>query len=262
VEQSIQTLSPAEKSVLRSHWDIIQNVDELGRSVSGFSSEVVTVAEERNIGRGNDIVGGAIEGTTRIAEHVFGNPNQAARGKAMGEIFEYVAKAGNAARSVRSRAVRAIRRGPISRPSAFTIRISPTIVSSRALVAQMDLMQKIVRGTKWVARGSMFVTVALSACKVAAAKPGERARTAAREAGSLVLGGATAAVAAYGVCNLILGLPTVGTSMLWCGLLVGGVAGAAGVSLGGKLGEKAYDGAAAVLDSNPGNDYFLEHVYW
>jgi hypothetical protein len=118
-------------------------------------------------------------------------------------------------------------------------------------------MSKIVRGTKIFAKGSLVVTVALSACKVVAAKPGERARVAASEAGGLVGGMAMGGLVAYGVCNLVFGLPTGGTSILWCGLVAGAVGGAAGVTLGNKVGEVVYDAAASRPAEPSGADYVL-----
>lgn len=52
-----------------------------------------------------------------------------------------------------------------------------------------------------------------------------------RAAGSIAVGGYGAAVG-YGACNIVFGLPSGGSSLLWCGIVVGG----AGAYLGGKYG--------------------------
>lgn len=56
-------------------------------------------------------------------------------------------------------------------------------------------------------------------------------------AGSIVGGVAGGGLAAYGVCNLMFGLETAGTSLLWCGLAVGAAGGYAGSKAGGWAGE-------------------------
>lgn len=60
-----------------------------------------------------------------------------------------------------------------------------------------------------------------------------------RFAGSTVGGAAGGFASAYGVCNLILGLPSGGTSLLWCGILAGGGGALLGGSLGAKGGQEA-----------------------
>ncbi|NOX43615.1 MAG: hypothetical protein GXP19_07775 [Gammaproteobacteria bacterium] len=52
-----------------------------------------------------------------------------------------------------------------------------------------------------------------------------------RFAGSVVGGGLGGYLAAYGACTVILALPSVGTSMLWCGIVVGGIGGLVGADL-------------------------------
>lgn len=53
--------------------------------------------------------------------------------------------------------------------------------------------------------------------------------------GGLAVGTGGGALAAWGVCTLALGIPTGGTSALWCGVLAGG----AGSAVGGYAGSKA-----------------------
>ncbi len=75
------------------------------------------------------------------------------------------------------------------------------------------------------------------------------ARTKYREGGRLVgsIGGGVAGgyLAAYGVCNMVLGLETAGTSLLWCAIIVGGTGGYFGSQIGGKkigdVGEVVYE---------------------
>lgn len=63
--------------------------------------------------------------------------------------------------------------------------------------------------------------------------------TVARSTGN-VLGGAAGTVAGYAACNLILGGPTFGTSLFWCGIGVGAGLGIVGGSVGGDLGGGLY----------------------
>ncbi len=49
-----------------------------------------------------------------------------------------------------------------------------------------------------------------------------------RLAGSIGGGAAGGALGGYVLCNLIFGLPSGGSSLLWCGIVVGGVGGVAG----------------------------------
>lgn len=53
-----------------------------------------------------------------------------------------------------------------------------------------------------------------------------------RLSGSLVIGAGGGFLATYGICNLMFGIETAGTSLLWCGIVVG----AAGGYFGGKYG--------------------------
>jgi hypothetical protein len=48
-------------------------------------------------------------------------------------------------------------------------------------------------------------------------------------------GGAVGAGVGYGACNLVLGAPTAGTSLLWCGIIVGGVGYAGSEAVGGLM---------------------------
>ena len=58
-----------------------------------------------------------------------------------------------------------------------------------------------------------------------------------RLSGSAVGGGLGGFLAPYLTCNLILGLETAGTSMLWCGLIAGGAGAYGGGTLFGMAGE-------------------------
>lgn len=66
--------------------------------------------------------------------------------------------------------------------------------------------------------------------------------------GSIIGGMAGGGLAAYGVCNLIFGLETAGTSLIWCGVAVGAAGGYAGSKAGGwsgeGLGEVVYEASA------------------
>jgi len=64
-----------------------------------------------------------------------------------------------------------------------------------------------------------------------------------RLTGSIVGGTGGGYAAAYGTCNLLFGLESAGTSLLWCGI----VAGVAGGYLGGKYGGKYLEGKGEVL---------------
>lgn len=61
--------------------------------------------------------------------------------------------------------------------------------------------------------------------------------------GGRVAGGLGGGAAAYGACNVAFGIPSVGTSLLWCGL----VAGAAGGAIGGYVGDWALRSSAASI---------------
>jgi len=58
-------------------------------------------------------------------------------------------------------------------------------------------------------------------------------------------GGALAGVAGYAACNLVFGVPSGGTSLIWCGIVVGGggalALGAAGSEFGPTFGSRIYD---------------------
>jgi len=58
-----------------------------------------------------------------------------------------------------------------------------------------------------------------------------------RLVGSIFGGAGGGAVAAYTTCNLLLGLPTVGSSLLWCGIVAGVVGSYAGGELFGDFGK-------------------------
>jgi len=66
-----------------------------------------------------------------------------------------------------------------------------------------------------------------------------------RLTGSVIGGSAGGFLAAYGTCNLIFGLKSAGTSLLWCGIVAGAVGGYAGGKYGGEAvevaGEKLYE---------------------
>jgi len=52
-----------------------------------------------------------------------------------------------------------------------------------------------------------------------------------------IAGGALVGGAAYGACNLVFGVPSLGTSFLWCGIVATGVGGYVGSQAVGKFGE-------------------------
>jgi hypothetical protein len=56
-----------------------------------------------------------------------------------------------------------------------------------------------------------------------------------RLSGSIVGGAAGGGVAAYITCNVIFGLPSGGTSMLWCGIVAGGAGGYFGATYSGDF---------------------------
>lgn len=59
-----------------------------------------------------------------------------------------------------------------------------------------------------------------------------------RVAGSIWLG-STGGALAYGACNLVFGVPSAGTSLLWCGIVAGGIGGYVGSQAGGHFGTQA-----------------------
>ena len=80
--------------------------------------------------------------------------------------------------------------------------------------------------------------------KACAEEPGSASCTRARftetgkTGGSIAGGIAGGGLATYGVCNLLFGLETAGTSLIWCGLVAGAAGGYAGSKVGGHGGEK------------------------
>ena len=61
-----------------------------------------------------------------------------------------------------------------------------------------------------------------------------------RLGGSIAGGGIGGFVTSYGVCNLVFGLETAGTSLLWCTIVAGATGGYFGAKKGGEfLGNKA-----------------------
>ena len=89
-----------------------------------------------------------------------------------------------------------------------------------------------VRGASWA---GLVVFAAVTAYRLGTATPEERPRVAAQAAGGLVGGMA----AGYVVCNLVLGIETLGWSLLICGGLVGIVGGDAGEAIAGVAYEEA-----------------------
>ena len=117
-------------------------------------------------------------------------------------------------------------------------------------------------GATWDGVG---VNVALGVCKIAAASPSERPRTAAREVGSFVGNAAGSAIGMYLVCNAFLGLPTGGSSLIWCGVIAGSIGGVAGSQLGGDLGGGVYSLASrawseATKDMGEHTSFALQHM--
>ncbi len=55
-------------------------------------------------------------------------------------------------------------------------------------------------------------------------------------AGSVV-GGYYGGLAAVSVCNAVFAIPSVGTSLLWCGIIAGGLSGYLGSNLASSVGE-------------------------
>ena len=55
--------------------------------------------------------------------------------------------------------------------------------------------------------------------------------------GSIAVGMAGGFALSYGLCNFVFGLPSGGTSLLWCTIVAGGAGGAGGGWLGAKGGK-------------------------
>ena len=102
-----------------------------------------------------------------------------------------------------------------------------------------DKVAKLSGNLRWGGYAAIGLDVGHSAVKIhEACTVGEGkdcARTSFKEGGRLggsIIGGVGGGfVTAYGLCNLAFGIQTVGTSLLWCGI----VAGAGGGYLGGKF---------------------------
>lgn len=104
-----------------------------------------------------------------------------------------------------------------------------------------------VRQYSKVLKGAGYVALALdgvqSAAKIKQActigREDECTKSKFSEGGRLVgsIGGGAAggAIAAYSVCNVVFGLPSGGTSLLWCGIVAGGAGGVVGGNLGGSF---------------------------
>jgi predicted lipid-binding transport protein (Tim44 family) len=89
-----------------------------------------------------------------------------------------------------------------------------------------------VRGASWA---GLVVFATVTAYRLGTAAPADRPRVAAQAAGGLAGGMA----AGYLVCNLVLGIETLGWSLLICGGLVGIAGGAAGEAIAGVAYEEA-----------------------
>jgi hypothetical protein len=89
-----------------------------------------------------------------------------------------------------------------------------------------------MRGLAW---GGLALFVGTTAYKVWTAKPGEGTHEASKAAGGFIGGW----LAGYAVCNLVLGLETVGWSLLICGLVAGVPGGMAGEAVADVLYEEA-----------------------
>jgi hypothetical protein len=107
-----------------------------------------------------------------------------------------------------------------------------------------------VRGIAW---GGLALFVVVTGVRLALATPEQRPRVATTAAGGFV----GAAAASYLVCNLVLGIETLGWSLLICGFIVGIPSGMAGSAVAGAI----YDDATATpveralhdLESTPEN---------
>lgn len=108
---------------------------------------------------------------------------------------------------------------------------------------------RLASGLKGVGYASIALDVGLGAknihdaCSIEDAGDHLCARTSYEEVGrvggSIALGGLGGFGVSYVACNLVLGAPTVGTSLVWCGFIATGVGAAAGGYLGGMGGEYA-----------------------
>ncbi|MFP8967793.1 hypothetical protein ACKC9G_14515 [Pokkaliibacter sp. CJK22405] len=121
--------------------------------------------------------------------------------------------------------------------------------STSDLKALRPHFEQLARANKWLTRGS-YLTIGLNAyltydsvetlCNNSSQDACYKERSvkytgaAASTAGGILGGGA----AAYATCNLLFGIETAGTSLLWCGLVAGAVGGYAGGKVGEAGGEK------------------------
>jgi hypothetical protein len=275
VQKRIDKLTTPQRALLTGHWDLLDQMGEIRAAVSERARTMVEtggeVAEwvsgqiektserlEKNpiIAGSNDTGGGAADALARAAKASVKNFSGAGASKVKRVLNDAV----DVIRHCRSESKTLLSAGPLVRTSGYTVRVSPTLQSMRNIVADMDRLASVAEYAEGVARRSQYLAIGIGVVNVIAAKPGEKAQTAAKETGSFV-GASLGAWAGFTACTLVLGVPTGGTSPLWCGLIVGGVAGYYGSKGGGAAATAAYQGVSSILPSKADLHRAMEKAY-
>jgi len=122
------------------------------------------------------------------------------------------------------------------------IRITIDDSGLRAYTNQLEELGRIGKALKWGGRIVKGVDALIDLKEIYDAPTVTlRDQTAMKVAVKTVTGGVVGSTMAYLVCNLAFGLHSGGSSMFWCGALVGGTGAIVGSKLGEKKAEALYD---------------------
>jgi hypothetical protein len=147
----------------------------------------------------------------------------------------------NMARSIKNSVLKDVH-GPSAQVSRSTKVITlPSNIRPHHITKYIENSCKVAKYAKWGKLGFQWgVPIVIGAIEVY--QDGGNKYRATTKAASSVLGGVLSSHAAsILVCGVILGLTTGGTGMLACSFIAGGIGGAGGSILSGKIGEELYD---------------------
>lgn len=139
--------------------------------------------------------------------------------------------------------------------------------SSGGIPGYAENYSRVAKYAKWAKRagnigialdGLSSVATITDACTNG--REGECGETVFTESGRFIgstYGGFGGSAAGYGACNIVFGVESMGTSLLWCGLVAVGIGGSAGGTIGGAIGKgagriiyRAYSSVKATLSGD------------
>ncbi|MCB9061874.1 MAG: LysM peptidoglycan-binding domain-containing protein [Halobacteriovoraceae bacterium] len=126
--------------------------------------------------------------------------------------------------------------------------VFPNTFAPRKAVRYAENAVKHLGKARKVAFGTSYVVEpVLGAFRVYRAKDDEKVKVAFEQTGGVVVGALAASSISYGVCSLVLFLPSGGSSMFACTFVVSFAAGATGSYVGSEITGGIYDGFEGVL---------------